>query len=217
MRIHELFTDADLAAIMQRTDRAELRSSGEIVPYIVERIDDYAEARWCGSTLGALALALAAGLTHVLGGYWGGVGLWWMTLPAMVGAGIGYLISAIEPIGRFLIPPDTFDRMAQLRAEAAFLEEEVFRTQDRTGILIFLALYEHRAVILADEGINRAVPTGEWDHLVADLVSGIKAGRASEALQEVITRCGQILADHEVERRPDDEDELADAPRIRER
>lgn len=215
MRIHKYFSDADLTAIQEAIDGAELRTSGEIVPYIVERIDDYAEARWRGATLGALALALAAGLGHVLGDYWGS-GLLWITLPTLMGAGAGYLVAGIEPIGRSLVPSDTFDRQAQLRAEAAFLEEEVFRTRDRTGILIFLALYEHRAVILADEGIHRSVPAGEWDHVVTDLVSGIRARKASQALQEAIIRCGRILAEHKVERRPDDEDELADAPRIRE-
>lgn len=217
MRIRKLFSDADLEAIQTATDNAERRTSGEIVPYIVERIDDYAEARWRGATLGALALALAAGVIHALGGYWGGAGIWWITLPALAGAGLGYLIAGVEPVCRSLIPTDTLDRQAQLRAEAAFLEEEVFRTRDRTGILIFLALFEHRAVILGDEGIHRAVPHGEWERLIDALVAGIKARRATAALQEVITRCGQILTEHDVDIRPDDEDELADAPRIRER
>ena len=43
------------------------------------------------------------------------------------------------------------------------------------------------------------------------------AGRSAEALVEAITRCGGLLVEYEVERRPDDEDELPDAPRIRER
>jgi len=97
------------------------------------------------------------------------------------------------------------------------LEEEVFKTRDRTGILIFLALGEHRAVILADEGINRAVPEGLWDRVVADLVAGIKAGQAPRALENAVVRCGEILAEHRVEPRPDDTDELSDRPRIRER
>jgi uncharacterized membrane protein len=72
-------------------------------------------------------------------------------------------------------------------------------------------------VILADEGIHRAVPKGEWQHLVDDLIVGIKAKRAAVALVEAVTRCGGLLERYEVERRPDDEDELPDAPRIRER
>jgi putative membrane protein len=217
VKVSDLFSDAELAAIQAATDDAERRTAGEIVSYIVERIDDYAEGRWLAATLGSLSLALVAGAIHAFGGYWGGWGVLWITLPALVGAGLGYLVGGLDRVTRLLVPSDTLDRRAQLRAEAAFLEEEVFRTRDRTGILVFLALFEHRAVILADEGIHRAVPAGEWDRLVAELTAGIRAGRAVQALIGVIERCGELLERHQVDRRPDDENELADAPRLKER
>jgi putative membrane protein len=217
MRIQKLFSEADLASIREATAAAEARTGGEIVPYIVERVIELDAARWRGATLGALATALLAGLVHAIGGHWGGSGVWWITLPALAGAGLGFLLAGLDGIGRRLIPEDLIDRYVGLRAEAAFLEEEVFATRDRTGILVFLALFEREAVILADEGIHRAVPAGEWERLVADLVIGIKTGRAPAALKEAVARCGEVLETYEVKLRPDDQDELANAPRIRER
>ena len=217
MRIRTLLSGSDLESIQKATAEAESLTGGEIVPYIVERVVERDEGRWRGATIGALAGALTAGLAHAIGGHWGGSGVWWITLPTLAGAGFGYLVAGLDAIARMLIPEDKLDRMASMRAEAAFLEEEVFATRDRSGILVFLALFEHRAIILADEGIHRAVPKGEWQHLVDDLVGGIKAGRALQELCDVIGRCGELLAKYEVTRRADDEDELADAPRIRER
>ena len=217
MRIHTLFSDGDLEAIRRATARGESRTAGEIVPYIVERVIDGDEAKWRGATLGALGAALAAGIINGFGGFWGGSGVWWITLPTIAGAGFGYLVAGLDAIGRRLIPDDQIERAVRLRAEAAFLEEEVFATRDRTGILVFLALFEHQAVILADEGIHRSVPEGEWQHVVDDLIAGIRARRAADAMIEAITRCGKLLEEYEVERRPDDEDELSDAPRVRER
>jgi len=217
MRPRTLFSQADLEAISKATAIGESRTAGEIVPYIVERVVDLDTARWRGAVLGALGAALTAGLANAFGDFWGGFGLWWITLPAVVGAGLGFLVAGFDAVGRRLIPDDQIDRWVHLRAEAAFLEEEIFATRDRTGILIFLALFEHRAVILADEGIHRSVPKGEWQHLVDDLITGIKAGRAAGALVEAIARCGGLFEQFEVDRRPDDEDELPDAPRIRER
>ncbi len=217
MRIERLFSEDDLAAIKEATTAAELRTGGEIVPYIVERVVERDEARWRGATLGALAAALVAGVVHLLGPFWGGFGVWWITLPAVTGAGLGFLAAGLDPVGRRLIPEDHLERAVTMRAEAAFVEEEVFDTRDRSGILVFLSLFEHRAVILADAGINRSVPKNTWNVVVDELVAGIRAGRAADAMRQAVTRCGEILAEHEVVLRPDDTDELPDAPRIRER
>lgn len=217
MRVEKLFSSADLASIRDATADAESQTGGEIVPYIVDRVIDPDAARWRGAALGSLGGALVAGLINFFGDYWGGYGVVWITVPAIVGAGIGYLLAGVDAFGRRLIPDDLKDWYVRLRAESAFLEEEVFSTRDRTGILIFVTLFEREAVILADEGIHRAVPKGEWEDVVADLVTGIRAGRAAVALIEAIEHCGRLLRQYEVNRRADDEDELADAPRIRER
>jgi putative membrane protein len=185
------------------------------VPYVVERIDDHAEARWRAATIGALVAALAAGAVHALVGYWSGHGVAWITLPVLVGAGLGYLTGGVGPVARWLMPADALDTMALRRAEAAFLEEEVWLTRDRTGILVFLALFEHRAVILADQDPPRR-PPALWQELVAELVDGVAAGEAAAALERTVRRCGEILVEHRVERQPDDLDELDDRLRIRE-
>lgn len=217
MSLSTLFTEADLDSIRAATTAAESRTGGEIVPYIVERVVELEPARWRGAALGSLVAALLAGLVHAVGGHWGGFGVAWITLPALAGAGLGYLAAGFDAVARRLLPEDEIERAVGLRAEAAFLREEVFNTRDRTGILIFLALFEHKAVILGDEGINRAVPEGAWQALVDELVAGIRGGRAAESLCSTIVRCGEVLEAHRVALRPDDEDELADAPRLRER
>ena len=217
MKIHRMFSEADLQAIQEATAAAELRTSGEIVPYIVDRVDGHDEARWCGATLGALFFSLAAAAVNAQIGLWGGPHLWWIALPPLIGGGLGYALAGLDSIARKLIPQDTLEHRVRLRAEAAFLEEEVFKTRDRTGVLVFLALFERRAVILGDEGINQAVPEKEWQRLVDDLVAGIRQKRAAESLCEVIGRCGELLERRDVERREDDTDELDDAPRVKDR
>ena len=214
----ERFSDADLERIGEAARAAEQRTSGEVVAYLVNRVDDYEEAEWKGAALGALAAAAAGGFGHLLGGFWGGPLVLWMTFPAFAGAAVGYLLATFVPvIERLLISAESLDRRVRLRAEAAFLDEEVFDTRDRTGILIFLALFEHRALILADSGIHQKVEESEWQTLMGSLVDGIRAGRTAEALVETIGKCGDLLEARGVARRADDVDELANAPRLRER
>jgi len=214
MRVAGYFSKADLEAIRQAVAGAERRTSGEIVPFVVAASDDYAEARWRGAALGALAGALAAALLHDLAGFWGGWFAAWVVLPPLAGGAAGFLAAvAWAPVRRLLLDGAAIDRNVRRRAEQAFLAEEVFRTRDRTGILLFLSLFERRVVVLADTGISAVVPQAEWDAVVAGLVSGIRAGRAPAALVEGIAACGAVLERHGVEIRPDDRDELSDGLR----
>lgn len=212
--MQDLFTQADLERIREATSKAEAGSAGEIVPYIVGRVDDHEVARWRGATLGALMAALLAGAFYMLNGYWGGLGMHWITLPAIVGAGLGFMLASYAPLARKLLTAEDIDRRVKRRAQAAFLEEQVFLTEQRTGILIFLAVFEHRAVILADEGIYRAIPPANWSAQVDELVAGIKAGQALESLCKTIDYCGELLREYDLRPRQDDENELHNDLRI---
>ena len=62
------------------------------------------------------------------------------------------------------------------RAAEAFVEERVFATEKRTGVLIFVALFEHRVVVLADEGIREQVPSDAWDGIARESRRGSERG-----------------------------------------
>jgi putative membrane protein len=211
------FDQAAQDAVARAVSAAEERTAGEIVTYVVGECDPYPEATWRGGVYGALlAVAGAAGL-HAASGAWGASLLVWSLLPAFGGALLGMLAGDRVPrLRRLLVPKAVLERRVALRAETAFLEEEVFATRDRSGILIFLALFEHRAVVLGDSGINQVVPPGEWQSVVDDLVAGIRAGEATGAMVRAVDRCGRLLEERGVRIRPDDVDELRDAPRVRE-
>lgn len=216
MSIRSLFSEADLEQVREAIARVESCHAGEIVPYLVGRVDTHSDARWRGATLGGVLAVLLSALIYQHGGFWWAGGPFWIMLPAIGGAALGYLLALVPMVGRNLLSQHDINRRVQLRAEAAFLEEGVCRTRDRTGILVFLAIYEHRALILADEGINQAVPAGVWQELVDDLVAGIKDKRAVESLCEIIGRCGQVLQQYQVTKMPEDENELQNGLRIRE-
>jgi putative membrane protein len=195
---------------------AETGTSGEIVPFVVERCDDYPDAFWAAAALGAVAAALTAGLIFQVLGLWGFWIVAWIAVPSLLGAGLAAGLAWVLPaFRRLLIPDGVLEERVRRRAEAAFLEEEVFDTRERTGILIFLALFEHRVVILGDTGINEKVRHDEWKSIVDDVAAGIRQGQATRALVEAIQACGRILAERKVERRPDDEDELSNELRMR--
>jgi putative membrane protein len=211
MESDHFFSEADLEAIRATVREAEARTSGEIVPYVVDRSDEYASAPWIAAALGALLAPLVALAIHQWSNVWGIPLEYWIALPAPIGGAIAFLIGAfVPPIRRWLMGEHVLEARVRSRAAAAFLAQEVFHTENRTGILLFVSLFERRVVLLADSGIHQKVEEGQWESITRRLAAEIRRGRPGPALVEAIRACGEVLARHHVEIRPDDRNELSD-------
>ena len=73
------------------------------------------------------------------------------------------------------------------------MELNLHRTKDRTGILIFVSMLEHRIMVVADSGINDVAPENYWQDVVAVLSARIRSGELANGLCEAITLCGELL------------------------
>ncbi len=218
MDVEKLFTQADHDAIAAAVREAEARTAGEIVPVVVEASDEYEVATWRAATLGALTCALAAAVVYGAAGLWSTFIVAWIALPATAGATAAALLVNLWPgLRRAIIGREIMQRRTGRRARQAFLAEEVFHTRDRTGILIFVSLFEHQVVVLGDSGINARVAQAEWQAVVDGIVAGMRRGTPGSALVEAIERCGALLQRRGVELRADDTDELANEVRLHER
>jgi putative membrane protein len=190
MKIENVFSKEDLARIEAAVALAEKRAPGEIVPYIVGRSDRYPEASWRGAAIGG---AIGAAIWALLS-----FGEWAIdpTLPAIYtlgGAAAGFLLARLAPIRRFLAGRRSLERRVEQRARAAFLEREVFATTSRQGVLLFVSVFERRAVVLADAGVP-VRPDGEtWTDVTRAISAGLAAGRPGEAISDAIARLGKIL------------------------
>jgi putative membrane protein len=203
------FSQADLDAIRAAVGEAEARTSGEIVPYVADQSDDYPTAAWKGAALGALLAPLVALAIHQWSSIWGIPIPYWIALPAPIGGAVGYLLALLPPVRRWMAGEEAMEARARRRAAVAFLDQEVFRTDNRTGILLFVSLFERRVVLLADSGIHEKVEEGKWEEITRRLAGEIRRGRPGPAMVDAIRSCGELLERHQVEIRPDDRNELS--------
>jgi putative membrane protein len=158
-RIATFFSDADREAIRAATAAAESKTTGELVVYVAERCDPHPETRWKAALIGGAVGALSAAIAVWLFGGWGAPDYVWLLIGLQLGLLVGWLASRFDGVARRLIGDDALSSRVEGRAAEAFLDEQVFATRDRTGILIFVALFEHRVLVLADEGIDERVYT----------------------------------------------------------
>ncbi len=196
------FSAAERERIETAVRAAELRTSGEIVPLVVDAAHNYPRAEILGG--GLLSLALAANLAWWL--YAGSLAVFLAIFLAAVWP-CRWLLRFSPPLLRLLIHPAEIDAEVAERAKSAFLDHNLHRTVEGTGILLLICLFERRVQVLADAGIHHAVPPATWQELADQITAGICQGRTCDALCAAIERCGELLAGN-FPPRDDDTDEL---------
>lgn len=219
MKLKNRFTDGDLQRIKDAVKDAESKISGEIVPVIVERSGTYPTAVYKGGLLLAGIVFLVMIIldryviddaSHTL--YYDPVFIFFIVV---IGGLLGALLPTVsDNVRRMLVSKKQLDEFTRQRAENAFLEEEVFNTRHRTGIMIFISFFEHEVIVMADRGISKVVDQKEWDKIVAELIGHIRANQFVDGVVAGIKRCGEILLEKGFHKTPDDVNELRDDLRI---
>ena len=62
------------------------------------------------------------------------------------------------------------------RAADVFAHLNMHKTAQRNGVLIYVALLDHKSAILGDAGINAKVPADFWDSIMKNMVAKFKEG-----------------------------------------
>lgn len=108
--------------------------------------------------------------------------------------------------GRF-VPAFIKRRRAHEVALREFTARGLSRTRQRTGVLLYIAIQERYAEIIADSGIDGRVEQAVWDEIVEAVVIAGRDDRLREGVVTAVRAIGAVLANH-APRSPDDIDEL---------
>lgn len=219
MKLRQKFRDEDLQRIKTSVKEAEKNISGEIVPVIVERSGNYAIAHYKASVIAGVFFFV---LMIILDRYIiedASDTLYYDPLfifgVVIAGGTLGALLPSLSPpLKRWLASRAYMDICCRQSAENAFLEEEIFNTRHRTGIMIFISFFEHEVIVMADRGISKVVEQVEWDKIVAELVAHIRSGHVVDGVEAAVKRCGEILLEKGFRKSDDDINELRDDLRI---
>ena len=79
------------------------------------------------------------------------------------------------------------------RSLVVFDKLKLNETHLHNGVLIYLAVKDHKFAILGDEGINKVVDDGFWNDVKDLMAAAFKEGRFAEGLEQGIQRCGEKL------------------------
>lgn len=215
------FTDEDRRTIACAVAEAEARTSAEIVPVVATESGRYDRPEdLCGLTC-SLGLFIIAWLLFQredpTAGGWDGLPLT-MQLPLLVIILLaGFLIGAIAAtriawLRRFFTPRAMRRAEVMNRAQELFFDQRIHHTEAETGVLVFISLFERRAVVLADKAVLDALGPQTIETRCAELVRQLREGELVAGLCHTIERLGERLAEtlpRELD--ADDDNELSDA------
>ncbi len=95
--------------------------------------------------------------------------------------------------------------------QAAFLFKKLnmHETEQRNGVLFYLAVKDRKFAILGDAGLNAKVPANFWDDVIALMSTYFKKNKFVEGLAKGIELAGEQLKMH-FPYQLDDKNELSD-------
>jgi uncharacterized membrane protein len=82
------------------------------------------------------------------------------------------------------------------RASWWFGKLEMQNTEQRNGVLFYLAVKDHKYAIMGDAGINAVTPDNFWDNIKEKMAGHFVEGEFATGLKEGILMAGQSLKEH---------------------
>lgn len=82
------------------------------------------------------------------------------------------------------------------RAVEIFFGLKMEHTEDRNGVLLYIALKDKQMAIFGDEGIHKKVGTEFWNKEVKKILSEFKQEHYAAGIITVVTEIGEALLTH---------------------
>lgn len=215
-KVSQLFSESDRKRVADAIRKSEQKTSAEIVTVVTTASGRYDRAEDIVGFLASMVAVAAGWLTCPAfhsESTWetgpSGSGLLLILVLMVVGFVAGSALASRLPVLRLpFIPKKELEEEVQRAAREAFMTSRIRNTAGGTGILIFVSYYEHHVMVLPDDAILEKLPDQDWGVLCAGIVSGLQAGRPTEALEAAVASCGEILGQF-FPRQDGDEDELS--------
>ncbi|MFH1302369.1 MAG: hypothetical protein ABIK07_15015 [Planctomycetota bacterium] len=211
-------TEAQQQQVEQAVVEAEKRTSCEIVPVLATASGRYDRPEdivglWL-TVITGLCLWFFFPRNTGQPGDWGGlpvaVELIFVALLLIIAFIMGAIAgSRIGWLRRLFTPRQQMQDEVAARAREIFFDKRVHHTAGGTGILIYISLFEHMAVALADQAIIDKLGQSFVDQICQQLTNGLHSGDATTAICNVIKEIGDQAATP-LPRADDDQNELND-------
>jgi putative membrane protein len=189
-----MLSEAEKARIGARAREIETRHGVEVVTVLAERCDHYPEIPWKAFALGTALTA--AGLTLAIGLYsgWADAPLT-LALALSLGGGLVWMLltAVLPPFARLFLDRVRVEAETQQYAESLFLQHELFAAVSRRGVLLLVARFERKVVILPDSGLRVALTPARLGGVIAAMTARLARADYAAAFDDGLAALEPLL------------------------
>ncbi len=183
-RAVDVLTPADQERVRAAISGIEAKTCADIVPLVVERSDPHTQALLLGSA--AFVVVANAALLRVLPAH----GFFQLGAAeiAITAAGLGFTRLCAD-YRRWFLSRRVADAAA---GEQAIIElARLTQGKDATApvVLLFVSLFEHRVVVLANAAVSGALKPEHWPTVVEAVLAGVRRGALADGLVGGVNAC----------------------------
>jgi len=202
-RASDLFNEEQRKRVEKAVVEAEAKTSCEIVPVVATASGRYDRPE----DMIGLWLAVFAAVTVWLmfarqsneSGSWDGMPFYVGLLTMVAGVVLAFIAGAVagSRIGwlrRLFTPRKQMLAEVAARAREIFFDKRVHHTSGATGMLIYVSLFEHMAVVLGDQEVLDKLGQTLLDRLCQQLTEGLHQRNSTDAISSVIAEAGKQLS-----------------------
>lgn len=188
-------TKEEIQHIEKCVELAESKTTGEIVPVIVRRS---VTSGHVPLIVGLICTTILLALDDFVLNHFEQNVFYWLGLISFMGLAmvLTFLSSRSACLLRWLTSAKDLAQQVERRAINEFYNQRVHRTQRSTGILIFISLDEHRAVVIGDDPVSDLLKAEDWNGVIHLLLQGMRDKKMYLGFQQAIAASGELLSRH---------------------
>ena len=119
---------------------------------------------------------------------------WLLIHPALVGAVTIAVLRLVPGLRRMFVREARKQAVVENEAAACFHRKGIRHTRERTGLLIYVALFEQQVAVLPDTGISQIIPLDVWRDAIEPIEQVLRDDGDANVLAQRVHALADVLA-----------------------
>jgi putative membrane protein len=178
-------SETDRSRLDKKIAEAEAKTSAQIVLASVKRSDSYAEIPWKAFAFGISVAGLTVFLFDMLYLQWVTNTMILLSVAVIFATGIilVFLTLLFPGFARLFLSAHRKESETLQYAESLFLSHELFATEGRRGVLLFISHFEKQVIILPDKGVRNRLKVDNLNNIISKMTRDLRKNNVRIALE----------------------------------